>query len=67
MRFLSLFVICFVVWVGLASAQEMLRLERLLTWDSEITDLTGLEHATFLKDLRIPTPHSMTLRSGENT
>ena len=31
--------------------QEMLRLERLSAWDSEITDLTGLEHATFLRDL----------------
>ena len=95
MRFLSLFVMCFVVWVQLASAQEvsvpdknlekairqalelpvgraltqqeMLRLERLSALDSEITDLTGLEHATFLKDLRIPTPHPMTLDLGENT
>ena len=31
--------------------QEMLRLEKLSAWDSEIIDLTGLEHATFLKDL----------------
>ena len=31
--------------------QEMLRLEKLSAWDSEITDLTGLEHATFLIDL----------------
>ena len=31
--------------------QEMLRLERLSAWDSEITDLSGLEHATFLIDL----------------
>lgn len=31
--------------------QEMLRLERLSAWDSEIADLTGLEHATFLIDL----------------
>ena len=31
--------------------QEMLRLERLSAWDSEITDLTGLEHATFLSYL----------------
>ena len=31
--------------------QEMLRLKRLSAWDSEITDLTGLEHATFLIDL----------------
>ena len=30
---------------------QMLRLERLSAWDSEITDLTGLEHATFLRDL----------------
>ena len=29
----------------------MLRLKRLSAWDSEITDLTGLEHATFLIDL----------------
>ena len=90
MRFLFLFVMCFVVWVQLASVQEvagpdrnlekavrqalelpvgraltqqeMLRLERLSALDSEITGLTGLEHATFLKDLRIPTPHSMTLK-----
>ena len=47
MRFLSLFVMCFVVWVGLASAQEV------------------LEHATFLRDLRIPTPHSMILDLGK--
>ena len=61
--------------VGRALAQqEMLRLERLSAWDSEITNLTGLEHTTFLKDLRlvlmnrtILTPHSMTLRSGEKT
>ena len=31
--------------------QEMLRLKRLSAWDSEIADLTGLEHATFLIDL----------------
>lgn len=31
--------------------QQMLRLERLSAWDSEIADLTGLEHATFLIDL----------------
>ncbi|MYE90047.1 hypothetical protein F4X33_13745, partial [Candidatus Poribacteria bacterium] len=31
--------------------QEMLRLKRLSAWDSEITDLTGLEHATSLIDL----------------
>lgn len=31
--------------------QEMVRLKRLSAWDSEITDLTGLEHATFLIDL----------------
>ena len=31
--------------------QEMLRLKRLSAWDSEITDLSGLEHATFLIDL----------------
>ena len=31
--------------------QEMLRLERLSARDSEITDLTGLEHATFLINL----------------
>ena len=31
--------------------QEMLRLKRLSAWDSEITDLTGLEHATFLINL----------------
>lgn len=31
--------------------QEMLRLERLPAWNNEITDLTGLEHATFLRDL----------------
>ena len=31
--------------------QEMLRLKRLSAWNSEITDLTGLEHATFLIDL----------------
>ena len=31
--------------------QEMLRLERLSAWDSEIADLTGLEHATSLMDL----------------
>ena len=31
--------------------QEMLRLESLSAWDSEITDLTGLEYATFLSDL----------------
>ena len=31
--------------------QEMLRLERLSAWDSEITDLTGLEHATSLRNL----------------
>ena len=31
--------------------KEMLRLKRLSAWDSEITDLTGLEHATFLMDL----------------
>ena len=31
--------------------QEMLRLERLSAWNSEITDLTGLEHAAFLIDL----------------
>ena len=69
MCFLSLFVMCLVVWVQLASAQEvavpdrnlekairqalelpvgraltqqeMLRLERLSAWDSEIADLTG--------------------------
>ena len=90
MRFLFFFVMCFVVWVQLASVQEvagpdrnlekavrqalelpvgraltqqeMLRLERLSALDSEITGLTGLGHATFLKDLRIPTPHSMTLQ-----
>ena len=31
--------------------QQMLRLKRLSAWNSEITDLTGLEHATFLMDL----------------
>ena len=31
--------------------QEMLRLKRLSAWDSEITDLTGLEHATSLINL----------------
>ena len=31
--------------------QEMLRLKRLSAWDSEIADLTGLEHATFLINL----------------
>ena len=31
--------------------QEMLRLQRLSAWDSEIADLTGLEHATSLIDL----------------
>ena len=31
--------------------QQMLRLKRLSAWNSEITDLTGLEHATFLIDL----------------
>ena len=30
---------------------QMLRLKRLSAWDSEITDLTGLERATFLIDL----------------
>ena len=33
--------------------QEMLRLTNLLASDSEITDLTGLEYATNLKDLRV--------------
>ena len=31
--------------------QEMLRLKRLSAWNSEITDLSGLEHAIFLIDL----------------
>ncbi len=31
--------------------QQMLRLKRLSAWNSEITDLTGLEHATFLRSL----------------
>ena len=31
--------------------QEMLRLKGLSAWDSEIADLTGLEHATFLRSL----------------
>ena len=30
---------------------EMLRLKFLSIWDKDITDLTGLEHATFLSDL----------------
>ena len=33
--------------------QEMLRLEKLYAGDSEIADLTGLEYATDLKDLRV--------------
>ena len=33
--------------------QEMLRLEKLSAGESEITDLTGLEYATNLKDLRV--------------
>ena len=33
--------------------QEMSRLERLSAGDSDITNLTGLEHATSLKDLRV--------------
>ena len=33
--------------------QEMLRLTNLLASDSDIADLTGLEHATNLKDLRV--------------
>ncbi len=33
--------------------QEMLRLEKLYAGNSEITDLTGLEYATSLKDLRV--------------
>ena len=31
--------------------QEMLRLTRLSAWNSNITDLTGLEYATYLNDL----------------
>ena len=33
--------------------QEMLRLEKLYAGDSKIADLTGLEYATYLKDLRV--------------
>ncbi len=56
------------------SQAEIARLPRLETRNANIRDLTGLEHATFLKDFRlasmnrtIPTPHSMILRSGEKT